>query len=133
MFKTYILILKLKRDLSIGIGSLGIQNFKKGYFIYIGSGKRNINLRILRHIKKEKRLHWHIDYLTRDENFIIKKVYLIRDFSECKLAEFFSLNNFYYIKNFGSSDCKCKSHLFYSKNLKDIESLLKSVKKRRFL
>lgn len=133
MFKTYILILQLKSDLSINIGSLGLINFKKGYYIYIGSAKRNINSRVERHLKREKKLHWHIDYLTNNKSFEIKFVYLIENYKECEISKIFNQDSFIFIKNFGSSDCKCKSHLFYSKNLKEIKTLLKSVKKRRFL
>lgn len=133
MFKTYILILKLKRNLSIEVGRLGFINFKRGFYIYIGSAKRNINSRIERHLNKEKKLHWHIDYLTKNKNFEIKLIYLIENYEECQISKIFNQNNFLFIKNFGSSDCKCESHLFYSKNLKEIKTLLKSVKKRRFL
>lgn len=133
MFKTYILILQLKRDLSINIGCFGLINFKKGYYIYTGSARRNVNLRVERHLKKEKKLHWHIDYLTNNKSFEIKLVYLIENYEECEISKIFYQNNFIFIERFGSSDCKCKSHLFHSKNLKEIKTLLKSVKKRRFL
>ncbi|MDI6861361.1 MAG: GIY-YIG nuclease family protein [Caldisericia bacterium] len=133
MLKTYILILILKKDLSIKVGVLKNVYFKKGYYIYIGSGKRNIKKRILRHIRNYKKIRWHIDYLTTNENFEIKNIFLFSNISECYLSNKFYLNNFSYISKFGSSDCSCKSHLYYSESFKKIKNLLKSFKKRRFL
>lgn len=132
MYQTYILILKLNENLSIEIGKFGNINFKKGFYIYIGSGKRNIKKRVERHIKKEKKAHWHIDYLTINKNFSINEIYFIDKIKECEVAEIFMKNNIAYIKNFGSSDCKCKSHLFYFENLKSLKSNIKTFKRRRF-
>lgn len=132
MLKSYILILILKKNLSIKVGSLGEIKFKKGYYIYIGSGKRNVKKRVLRHIKRNKKIKWHIDYLTTNKNFKIKFIFLFNEISECELANKFYLNNFSYIYKFGSSDCHCKSHLYYSENYKKIKNQLKFLKKRRF-
>jgi sugar fermentation stimulation protein A len=53
MYKTYILILKLNKNLSIKIGKIGKFFLKKGYYLYVGSGKRNLEKRIQRRrIKK---------------------------------------------------------------------------------
>ncbi|MCX8095153.1 MAG: GIY-YIG nuclease family protein [Caldisericia bacterium] len=132
MFKTYILILKLKRNISIPVGILKTINFKKGYYAYIGSGKRKIISRISRHIKEKKKIFWHIDYLTTNNNFKIQEIYLIKNLSECELSKMFYSKNISFIEKFGSSDCFCNSHLYYFRNLKDIKSLLKSITIRRF-
>ena len=60
--------LKLKKDISVKIGKLGICNFSKGDYIYTGSANKNIEARVDRHRMKNKKLHWHIDYLLHDKN-----------------------------------------------------------------
>jgi Uri superfamily endonuclease len=132
MYKTYILILKQNKNLSIEIGKVGKIFFKKGYYLYVGSGKRNLEKRLKRHIKREKNIHWHIDYLTSNLNFEIIEIYLFEKLNECELAKKFIESNFYYIKNFGSSDCHCKSHLFFSENLKNFKVVIKSFKEVKY-
>jgi len=48
---------------------------------------------------------------------------------ECETAEVFYRNTLTEIvrKGFGSSDCKCVSHLFYIKNKERIEKVLKKI------
>jgi len=109
---TYCLLLKLKKS-KIKIGSLGLINFEKGYYIYIGSALNNFEKRIQRHLKKSKKKHWHIDYLTTNKNIKIEKVFCKKSEKreECKVAKKIKKIG-KPINNFGCSDCKCKSHLF---------------------
>ncbi len=44
-----------KRQESIQIGKLGHFAFEKGYYVYVGSAKRNIRSRVNRHIAVEKK------------------------------------------------------------------------------
>ena len=60
---TYCLLIHLKQDSKITIGKLGEKNFQKGYYIYVGSALNSLKTRIQRHLRKEKKIHWHIDYL----------------------------------------------------------------------
>ncbi|MFO7967710.1 MAG: GIY-YIG nuclease family protein [Archaeoglobaceae archaeon] len=109
---SYLLILHLKSAKEIRIGKLGGINFNPGYYIYTGSAMNGLENRVKRHFSHDKKLWWHIDYLTVNANPLHalgiphKKV-------ECFLAEHFSAR-FAKIKSFGCSDCKCDSHLFYS-------------------
>ncbi|RLG02180.1 MAG: GIY-YIG nuclease family protein, partial [Thaumarchaeota archaeon] len=64
----YLLLLMVGRDLKIRIGSLGVVEFKRGYYVYVGSGQRYLEKRIQRHKKKIKRVKWHIDYLTTNSD-----------------------------------------------------------------
>ena len=109
----YALILKLESDKKITIGRLGPINFRRGYYIYIGSALNALEGRINRHLKKDKKIHWHIDYLLNEARIneilffeTIKKL-------ECKFAKKMQ-KNLDVIKNFGASDCSCEGHLFYS-------------------
>ena len=80
--------------------------------MYTGSAKTNIDKRIERHLCKEKKLHWHIDYLLNND--AVK----IIDIKKSEMIEC-SLNKKTYgtiiIRGFGSSDCNlcCGSHLKY--------------------
>lgn len=108
----YVLLIELNKDLKIKIGKLGKIEFKKGYYAYVGSALNSLEKRIERHFRKNKRSFWHIDYFL--EKAKIKEfVYAeINKRKECEIAKL----NLKFIKGFGCSDCKCKSHLFYSKN-----------------
>ena len=109
----YCLLIKVLKTKEILIGKLGKIRFEKGKYIYVGSAQNNLEKRIERHFKKRKKKFWHIDYLLADEDVKIEKVILFpfkRKNEECKLARRISKKG-KPIKNFGSSDSKCKSHL----------------------
>ncbi len=109
----YLLFFKIGNEEKIKIGGLGEHIFKKGYYIYIGSATNNLTKRIQRHLKKNKKLRWHIDYLLLIAQNL--KVIPIRTFFkwECEVAEKLSFISDEIISDFGASDCKCDSHLFY--------------------
>lgn len=51
----YLLILHADKDSKIVIGELGEKNIKKGYYIYVGSAKKNLRQRIERHKRLRKK------------------------------------------------------------------------------
>lgn len=112
--KLYAIYLKLNDDQVISIGKLGEFSFPKGTYIYVGSAKRNLTQRINRHKKVRKKLHWHFDYL-RPYGTITRIITYDQRFEECALAENIrkKVAGSIPIKGFGSSDCKCGSHLIY--------------------
>ena len=118
--------MELTRDKNIAVGALGIIHFKKGYYAYVGSAMNSIEKRVERHLRKEKKLRWHIDYLLKEAK--VEKIYYkeSQEKEECRIAKIFLSNGFSYVKNFGASDCNCKSHLFYAE---DEEKLQDTAKK----
>ncbi len=105
---TYLLIIRIYDDMLMNIGALGEIIFHRGYYLYVGSAKKGLDKRVKRHLKHDKRLHWHIDYLTLH----IKPIMVaLTPFDECRVASL--LNDAHFIDKFGSSDCNCRSHLFY--------------------
>ena len=120
----YVLLVSLGKDRKIKIGKLGGINFKKGHYAYVGSAMNSLEGRIRRHLRKEKLRHWHIDYLLEFSK--VEKVFYIESEEkiECKIAKKL-LEKMGSIKNFGCSDCRCGSHLFYSKKIKVLENLLR--------
>lgn len=121
----YVLIVSVGYEREIRVGSLGTLTFERGLYAYVGSAQNNLEKRILRHLKKQKRVFWHIDYLLSNECVEII-VILFKEAprsEECQIAR--ALSSLYSaIRNFGSSDCNCTSHLFKINGYEDIEVLL---------
>lgn len=111
----YCLIIRLNKKSTIKIGKkLGNIEFKKGYYVYVGSAMNSLEARIKRHLSDEKKLHWHIDYFLK-ESEIEKVIYNISSKKiECELSQFIASKT-YGIQDFGCSDCDCESHLYYFK------------------
>ena len=109
---SYIVIMRLKQDRTLSVGSLGNLKFKKGYYLYVGSAKRNLSQRIARHQRKRKNMFWHIDYLRQYSDHCVSLPVRASADLECDIAD--ALNNIsqWNIPRFGSSDCSCSSHLF---------------------
>ena len=109
---SYTLIIELKKSQKTKIGAIGIINFNRGYYAYVGSAMNNLDKRIERHLRSRKKIKWHIDYFLRRGKIVkvIKKESKKRE--ECRIAKKLS-KKFPDIPKFGSSDCCCKSHLFY--------------------
>ena len=111
----YQLLLYLPENRQITVGSKGLCNFAAGYYVYTGSAKRNLQARISRHIRRRKKVRWHIDYLTLHSVCLGHRAYLSPQFSECQLhAATLKLTGAAMpVKGFGASDCSCFSHLVY--------------------
>ena len=124
----YILIIELKENLRLAAGRLPIQLFPQGTYLYVGRAKNNLAARLRRHLKKNKKLFWHIDYLL--EQAEIKEIWVKDSYlDECQLVrnikEIASRSSFP-LKKFGSSDCHCLSHLIYLSENPDKLSLLRN-------
>ena len=113
----YTIYLELAENQCISVGKLGAFPFQKGVYVYVGSAKKNIKQRIERHKKTNKKFHWHFDYL-RAHGTITRIITYDDSFKECELAENIRKREkaVIPIKGFGSSDCKCRSHLLYLGN-----------------
>ena len=107
----YLLLIFKDKNEEIRVGALGKIKFDKGYYVYIGSAQRNLRKRIERHLRKEKKMKWHIEYLLSHSKIIdiFAKNYP-KSYEEkiaIKLGE-----KYPYIPKFGSSDSRAPSHLF---------------------
>jgi Uncharacterized conserved protein len=114
---TYCLLIDLNRNESIGIGKKGEIQFKKGVYVYVGSALNSLEGRIRRHLRKNKKMHWHVDYLLDNSSSRVIDVFFNVDGvkHECELAREISVSGDG-VGGFGCSDCKCPAHLFYFKN-----------------
>ncbi len=111
-FITYQLDIVLAEPARLSIGQLGVFDFPAGSYVYTGSARRNIEARIARHLRNEKKLKWHIDYLLASPQASISKVtqYAL---PECGINQ--QTTGIILIACFGASDCRagCGSHLKY--------------------
>ena len=109
----YIILAKVVVDTEIRIGGLGPIHFKKGVYAYIGSAQNNVEKRVARHFRADKKPHWHLDYFLDGENVKAYKAYCLEGGKEleCEMAKEIVLMG-EAVNGFGCSDCRCKSHLF---------------------
>jgi len=109
----YVLIIRLDNDATVKVGALGKQTFQKGVYAYVGSAQNNLEKRVNRHLRKEKRKFWHIDYLLDSDAAKIVKVFhkQASKLGECAMAKEIGRRG-EPISGFGCSDCHCKSHFF---------------------
>lgn len=110
---TYRLFIHLPVDQTITVGKLGTFLFKKGVYIYVGSAKKNIVHRMKRHLTKEKKNRWHIDYVREHGDLFYYETFENKE--ECALANetIHTFNGQCPYQKLGSSDCHCYSHLIY--------------------
>ncbi len=109
----YLLLAQLDRDCLLEIGALGALTFKKGYYVYVGSARKNLESRLARHHRRRKKMHWHIDYLlTRVDRLRSFPIRTPRNI-ECLLAADLAGMADHGVARFGSSDCRCPAHLFF--------------------
>ena len=113
----YVLIIQINKTIRQTIGALGELTFPAGLYAYVGSAQNNLELRVKRHIGKEKRLFWHIDYLLSNEATKVIGVYYSKgaQAKECRIARLMA-KGAGSIAGFGCSGCHCKSHLFNAKD-----------------
>jgi Uri superfamily endonuclease len=111
----YVLIIKISKPIHPKVGALGEIAFPAGLYAYVGSAQNSLETRVKRHMRKEKRLFWHVDYLLADEAAEVSEVYCLEGDKtcECQIAQLLFQNS-QPIAGFGCSDCHCASHLFCS-------------------
>jgi Uri superfamily endonuclease len=114
---TYVLVLHLERGKEITVGKLGTFTFPAGYYLYVGSalGPGGLEARLARHRRRDKKLRWHIDYLLEHAQLVEVWSATSTTKLECLWAQAArKLRGAETpVPGFGSSDCRCPSHLIY--------------------
>ena len=127
----YHLIIKIPRKKEIQIGRLGVFLFPKGFYVYTGSAQINLEKRVTRHLSHEKRNHWHIDYLLQYGE--ITSVFTVEGLKskECVLSNKIAvtLGGKIVADNFGSSDCKCTTHLYFFEHIPKIKDIFRGTER----
>jgi Uri superfamily endonuclease len=124
---SYILLIKLPEETTIAAGRLGPVLFRRGHYAYVGSALGGLKQRLDRHLRAEKKLHWHIDYLLEKARIDGIVTCETDERTECAIANALS-EQFESVPGFGSSDCRCHSHLFFS-NTKMMKLVMSAVEK----
>jgi Uri superfamily endonuclease len=107
---SYQLLIEVARPLRLTIGRLGRFDFPAGRYVYTGSAVRGLDARIARHLRREKRLRWHIDYLLHAPGVSVTGV-IRSGRAECALNR--ATPGRIAANGFGASDCRagCGAHL----------------------
>jgi len=95
------------------VGALGEHRFPSGHWIYTGSARRALPARVRRHASRQKRLRWHIDYLLPPGKVVAVRAVADAAAGECELHSALAGSFEEGPLGFGSSDCRCRSHLVY--------------------
>ena len=131
---SYALVLRLPSRRKIRVGKLGLVEFPRGHYIYFGSALGGLHARIARHLlRHEKKLHWHADYLSAEVPWT--QAWQLPDGQrwECvwargaAAAASASHKSSLPAPGFGSSDCRCPSHLVRVNNARAARDLLRGL------
>ncbi|WP_457754764.1 GIY-YIG nuclease family protein [Thermovibrio ammonificans] len=110
---SYCLIFRLTESTEVETKGGKRFTLEAGIYCYAGSafGPGGVEARVSRHLRREKKLKWHIDFVTTLRCFEPEVVAVLEGKrAECLIAgELSKLGE--PVKGFGSTDCKCPSHL----------------------
>jgi len=109
------------------VGSLGSLKFNSGLYAYIGSAQNSLEKRVIRHLRRDKRIFWHIDYLLNSERAEILEIFCKNapKERECETAK--AIMGFGEpVIGFGSSDCGCRSHLVKLGDYEGLKGLMEA-------
>lgn len=109
----YLLLITLDASLQFTLRAKPV-SLRAGTYAYAGSarGSGGIAARVARHLRREKKPHWHVDALTIAASEITPLAF--PGGSECALVErlIASGHGEVPLPGFGSSDCRsCEAHL----------------------
>jgi len=113
---TYVLFVRLDNPCAISVGRRGTAALEPGLYAYTGSalGPGGLAARIDRHLRRNKRPHWHIDGLTTAAPVTALWWQEGPHRLECQWAAALGAGpgTVVPVPRFGASDCRCPAHLF---------------------
>jgi Uri superfamily endonuclease len=109
---SYQLFIAVSQRVTCRIGKLGTFSLPAGQYVYTGSARRALEARIARHLRQDKAMRWHIDYLLGTAGVTITEVWRSPR-AECALNQ--AVEGHILAAGFGASDCHagCGAHLKY--------------------
>ena len=123
---SYVLVVELDAEKRIRVGSLGVIQFPRACYAYLGSALGGLKSRVKRHLSKDKKQKWHIDYLLTEAKILQIILCETERRLECLLSGSL-VNELSFIPSFGSSDCRCRSHLYFASDRAYLESGIRSA------
>jgi Uri superfamily endonuclease len=129
---TYALVIFCREEFNLQVGKLGTFEILYGFYIYAGSALNGLEKRLKRHMRLEKKLHWHIDYLLQHARIVQIWYSESEERLECTwngiAATLPGATPF--IPGFGSSDCHCRTHLTRFLTIPSFAGFKKELMKR---
>ena len=109
---SYQLLIEVPAPVRVRVGRLGAFDWPAGRYVYTGSARRQLEARLARHQRPDKRLRWHIDYLLAAPGVRIARIRRSAR-EECSWNQ--ATQRTVPVRGFGASDCRagCGSHLKY--------------------
>jgi len=130
---SYCLCVRVKEEAEIRVGAIGTLSFLRGLYIYVGSAMNSLEPRLTRHLRTSRGegrvIKWHIDYLLSHPAVKIENIYAVEGAAkkECEIAAKVAKMG-EPVPRFGSSDCRCRSHLYRVEDCRFLEKM--GLKKR---
>ncbi len=115
---TYALIMRCDQPGQVQVGSLGQLQAAAGWYIYVGSalGSGGLRGRLAHHLDQSRTKHWHIDRLKSVME--IASIWYAVDPARLEHAWADAFQSAPGMRvpwpRFGSSDCTCPAHLFFT-------------------
>jgi Uri superfamily endonuclease len=131
---TYALILMPSNEKSIKVGKLGLFKLQPGYYVYIGSafGPGGLSARIAHHQRRCHKPRWHIDYLRTCAE--IMELWYTYDSKPMEHQWAKTLAGTRGVvapfPGFGSSDCNCIAHLYFSVSKPTVTTFRRRLRSR---
>lgn len=118
----YMLLVRVRRAGRIALRR-HTWEMRAGWYVYVGSAQRGLRARIARHLRAEKRVHWHIDYLLQLGSVAAVKIMPgAPRTEEARLARAWcGICGATPVPGFGASDSPAASHLVYFRRRADVE------------
>ncbi len=116
----YQLHIRVPCAVELVIGGLGRCHFRAGLYVYTGRAARGLRLRVRRHLRSDKQLRWHIDYLLAGAGCRVTRIVLASSDpeDECPVNQALAPAGMA-VAGFGASDCRsrCGAHLVLLRTL----------------
>jgi Uri superfamily endonuclease len=122
----YTLVLHLPTGIGLTVGKLGDFHFSAGYYLYFGSALNSLEGRLRRHLTREKKRHWHIDFLTSVAQLVQVWWTTQSKSLECSWAQraLEKASTSVLVPGFGSSDCRsCPAHLVHAPSWHEVQQM----------
>jgi len=121
-----------EKPFKVKIGRAGQAQIQKGLCLYTGSalgrGASSLEKRVSRHYRKNKRIKWHVDFLTVRPEIVVKMAVCLEspERFECQISQLITskLHAKPVILHAGATDCSCDGHLLFLRFAGDIGKVL---------
>ena len=126
---SYILFLQVNSEVEFKTKAKSWK-LKPGIYVYIGSGMGGLTSRVKRHLKVDKKRHWHIDFLLPHVKVLGALLLPSNKREEDFWSMFIGEYSIEAVEGFGSSDRNTVANLYRLKD-EDMGELLANILRKR--